>query len=484
MSIFFPQGGITLKVLIEDYKLGTPNAQSAYSLNIQAKNLTVNINDYTQADTFNCEVDFSQFPFDPRLIRSCSVSIHMQDMKGLTDANGKMKVFKPTVSNAIFLGFVDENSIEFNDTTRTVKMEGRDYTSIFLDKKYLGGPIDVAQPLETILNKFLAEIPENVNLGVKLDNRTGTALPTLAASGESLDSKATQKNTAPNSNYWEEMQKLCAKAALVIFIDRDKLVVTKPRQLKEENRKTAPVFAYGKNLKSLNMKRKLGRLRGFNLIVRSTLLGSKKVETVTLPQDGTAEWSKATGIPNETVYQPSISTEGAAVDESARKPAPAISYSVADVISRDRLIEIGEGIYEEMGTQEIEGSFETMEMTVADGQDMPREFELLKLRNGAPVAIYIDQGDIREITALEASDNKEIMAARIAARKSAIKKYLDSRNYPSDVSDAISKSFETMKYHNVFYTKAVEFSLSADRGFSVKVDFMNFIEVSKSLGGK
>lgn len=477
MSIFFPQGGITLKVLIEDYKLGTPNAQSAYSLNIQAKNLTVNINDYTQADTFNCEVDFSQFPFDPRLIRSCSVSIHMQDMKGLTDANGKMKVFKPSTENAIFLGFVDENSIEFNDTTRTVKLEGRDYTSLFIDKKYLGGPIDLAQPLETILNKFLSEIPENANAGIKLDNRTGETLPTLGASGESLDPKATLKNTAPNSNYWDEIQKLCTRAALIVFIDRDKLVVSKPRILKTENRKTAPVFAYGKNLKSLSIKRKLGRLRGFNLIVRSTLIGSKKVEVVALPQDGTAEWSKATGIPNETVYQPSISTEGAAVDESAKKPAPAISYSVPGVADIAELIKIGESVYEEMGTQEIEGSFETMEMTVADGQSAPKEFELLKLRNGSPVAVYIDQGDLREITALESPNLSKKRDAEIA-------RYLKTRNYPDDVAAAISKSFETMKYHNVFYTKAVEFSLSADRGFSVKVDFMNFIEASQSLGGK
>lgn len=477
MSLFFPQGGITLKVLIEDYKLGTPNAQKAYSLNIQAKNLTVNINDYTQADTFNADVDFSQFPFDPRLIRSCSVSIHMQDMKGLTDANGKMKVFKPSTSNAIFLGFVDENSIEFNETTRTVKLEGRDYTSIFIDKKYLGGPVDTAQPLETILAKLLSEIPENANAGITLDNRTGEDLPTLGASSESLDPKATLKNHAPTSTYWDIMQKLCAQAALIVFIDRDKLVVSKPRILKTENRKTAPVMAYGKNLKSLSIKRKLGRLRGFNLIVRSILLGSKKVETVTLPQDGTAEWSKATGIPNETVYQPSVSVEGAAVDDAAKKPAPAISYSVSGVADRDELVKIGESVYEEMGTQEIEGSFETMEMTVADGQSTPQSFDLLKLRNGAPVAIYIDQGDIREITALENPDMS-------ANRQAKIEKYLASRNYPKDISAAISQSFNNMKYHNVFYTKSVEFSLSAEQGFSVKVEFMNFIEAKQSLGGK
>jgi hypothetical protein len=473
-KVYYPQASLLLNILWEDFgDKQSAKLKQVYGLPILARRVSVNINDYTQADTFEAEIDFKNFPFDPRCIRACGVSVFMEDMGELfkTTNNGLNQIV-PSDANKIFIGYADEESISFDDTKRTVRLEGRDQTCLFIDRKYLKGTLPVENTLDVVLQQILDELPENQQaseLGkIKLDNRIEEPLPVLSSFWGEKDKLSGQKNIKRDQTYWDVIQSLVGDAGLIAYIELDKLVLSTPRLLYDK--KAAKRFIYGKNIGNLEFKRKLGRRRNFNLIVRSLNLETKEVIAARIPADATEEWSTATGIANTEVKVPEIKPDGSPVDEKDAKPATYIAFRVANVTNKDQLVKIGQEVYEEMGRQQIEGSFETNDMDLCVKENgKETQSSILSLRNGTPVSIDIDQGDLEGISRIKS------VSERV--------RFLRSRLYDPKIAEVFA---ETMgRVATPFYTKSVNYSMDAQSGFKCKVDFVNFIEITnKAFGGK
>ena len=171
---------MTLRIRFEDFGTDDPILTDIYTLRVLARNLTVEINDYTEADTFTCEIDYKSFPFDPRNIRSCGVTIHVEDREKIFSGNS-LDLLQPRESNTLFTGFADEESIAFNDDSRVVTMEGRDFTALFLDEKRINTtPIPLARPVNEIIQTLINEQQATKELEVELRLGTQTDLPTLS----------------------------------------------------------------------------------------------------------------------------------------------------------------------------------------------------------------------------------------------------------------------------------------------------------------
>lgn len=467
MGVYYPQAAMTLNVLWEDFNLKSDAAlQKTYSMPILAKNVSVEINDYTTADTFECEIDYKHFPFDPRMIRACGVTIHMENTLSVFDGNNTLRAIKPTIANTIFQGFADEESISFDDDNRTVKLSGRDFTALLIDRQYSKGPLDVARPLNVVLQGLLDDLKETQPL--KLDIRPAELeMPTLAAYYNDNHQLSGKKNIDRDENYWDVIQDLVARAGLISFIELDKLVLTKPRALYGQAANKSKVFVYGRNLSNLEIKRKIGRKKNFNVIVRS--LAGKEVIEAKIPAEATQEWSDATGMSIGEVKIPEIGPKGEAVPPEKWKAAPYLSFRVPNCNSKDQLIKYAQEIYEEIGRQQLEGSFETKDMetwTIADAEakkvslSHAEAFNILKLRNGTPIQVRIDQGDLKGISNM----------ASVASRQH----YLELRGYESSIARIFAQSMG--RFPDVFYTKSVRFTLDNDNGFSCQVEFLNFID--------
>lgn len=453
---------MTLRVLWEDFGLKTDAAlQEVYSLPILARRLTVNINDYNTADTFDAEIDFKSFPFDPRTIRACGVTIHMENKKKVFLGDNQLNLITPTPENTIFQGFVDEESISFDEEKRTVRFEGRDFTSILIDTKYLQGkPIDMGAPLDTLIQQLLDQVKSTVK--IEVDNRVldanGNKLPLPNVKqffpdfGQPL---AGHKNVGRDDTYWEIITDLVQKAGLICFIELDKLVISTPRVLYDKNK--AKKFIYGRNVKTLEFKRKLGRHKGFNVAVRYLDLGTKEVLLAQIPEEASEDFAKRTGQARKRIQIPVVNPDGTL---GTPKDAPFITFRVTNVKNKAHLIEIGEKIFEEMSRQQIEGSLTTHDMqTVEESTD--KDFDLLKLRVATPIKIELDQGDMHGLGRLKSVAERE--------------KFLKARGWSTSVAHAFAESLG--KFSPVFYTKAAGFTLDADNGFSLKVDFLNFIDL-------
>lgn len=466
MSLYYPQAGIKLRVSWEDF--GNPNdplLSKVSTIECRPKEVSVTINDYTEADKFTATLDYRDFPFDPRSIRAMGVTIFIQDMKALYENNQKINitgVSNQAESNIIFLGFADEESIQLNDRNRTVQFSGRDFTSLLLDQPYFETPILMTEPLDVLIQGLLNKLPATAK--IKVENRTGEKLPTLAQFAPSFSDTSGVRNTRKDENYWDVIQDLASKAGLIAYIELDKLIITKPRALYSVEQ--AKQFIYGKNLSSLNFNRKLGRQKGFNVAVRSLNLKTKDVLEVKIPEEASSEWASSIGIPIKRIQNVKIGVDG----NKAEEDAPFISFLVPDIINRPQLIKIGENVFEELSRQQIEGSLETKEMVVTYGTaSNPLEFDITKLRNGTPLLIEI-------------ADERQLANLRREKSVSQRAKALIDLGYDRQLAQVMAIALG--KFNPVFYTKAAEFRLSQNDGFSCSIEFVNFIELPKSLGGR
>jgi len=187
VTYYHPQAVASLRILLEDNGASDPTLKQEYNLNITPKSLRVTINDYTKADTFSMELDYKNFPFDPRTIRAVGVSIFIEDQKTLWDTNRQeFKIIEPKsdtpteASNAIFLGFADDDSIRFDEDDRTVTLEGRDFTALLIDEPYDDrGPITLTTNLENVIAGLLTRLPSTREIKVIVDPKIDD-LPTLA----------------------------------------------------------------------------------------------------------------------------------------------------------------------------------------------------------------------------------------------------------------------------------------------------------------
>lgn len=472
MSLYYPQVGIILKVTWEDF--GKPNEilNTIYDLNIACRNVTVERNDYSEADTVKLNFDYKAFPFDPRCIRACGISVFMENVKKVFDGNGiQVKIVPNDLpignkgANKVFVGFADEASITFDEDTRSVSFEGRDFTGLLIDTKRINtDPIPLSKPLDEIIKDLLKE--QKTTEAIEVVNRTGSALPIVAKLASDLNPVTAVKNQKRKETYWEIIQGLLADIGLLGFIEIDKFIISKPQNIYEK--KKLKQFLYGGNIKQLNFKRKLGRAKNFNVKVVSLNPLTKTVEKALIPKEATTP-----GIAGPEITIPQLDKDGKKIEPP--KVADYVTFPVPNIVNKEQLIKIGESIFEEMSRQQIEGSFSTFEMEIPeetfdeDGirvKTTPVDFS--SISNGTGIRIYMKQVDMKEIGTN--STEKEKFA------------FLKKRGYSDDFAKAFANSVD--KINTAFYVKSVRFEMDQENGFSMNVEFINFIDIDSALKGQ
>lgn len=471
MAVYYPQGVILLRLVLEDFiPKSKAKGKKAYEFTAVAKNLTVNLNSYREADTFSCTLDFKNFPFDPRTVRSAGISIFVTDQKQLFKQDNSLNTLKTKGTGLIFQGFVDTDKISLGEDNQTVNLEGRDFTSLLLDRPYFGPPVILSKPLSKVIQGLLDELDQTRfdkknNEGIEVINLTDSD-PILAEFDSGKAAKQGTSNGRPDRSYWDQIQKIVNEAGLIAYIQLDKLIISSPRVLYS---KDAPkIFIYGGNVMNLEFERKLGRQKGINIRVLSLNAEEKKVIEARLPLEATKEWAEDIGVKQEEVKIPQLDKDGKPLDNPPA--APYLTFKVKKVKTKKRLIEIGQSIYEEVGRQQIEGTLTTKEMEVCDTVNNP--FDSTLMRVGTPIQVDINQGDLKGLPDLQKSSPKD-------ARKGRIKQFLIGQCYNPVIADALAEAL--VKFDTPFFTQEVEFTLDQESGWQMKINFVNFIELPKSL---
>lgn len=488
MGVYFPQAIVSLRCRFEDFGNKTdPKFQKEYAINCFAKNIRVNINDYTQADTFDLTLDFKNFPIDPRLLRSCGVTIYLEDRKKVFLDSNALNEIKPSNDNIIFLGFADTDHIEMNETDRTVKLEGRDQTALLIDLPYFGGPVNLNLPIDQVIKNILAQNESTQQIIVDPRLPEGETFPVLSQFAQDKGALAGTKNSARDDSYWEIIQRIISDSGLIAYIEIDKLVITKPRALYDRSK--AKIFAFGRNIKNLEYKRKLGRQKGFNVRVVCADFKNKQLIEALIPKEASEAWAKEIGIKREPVkipkpqpFQFNPTPQGqenppaAQTTQAADQEAPYLTFKLNNIADKDHLTRVGEKIFEEVGRQQIEGTFTTHEMSIADAQG--KVADIMKFRIGTPLEVIVDGSDLEGLKKIVNQEGKNNTIDN-KVLKNRMTRYLTVRGYELSVAEIIAETWA--KVDTPFFTKGIEFSLDQDKGLDVKVDFINFITLPQAL---
>lgn len=468
MSYYYPQAAVKLRILPEDFKLvSDASLQRPYEVIVQAKNLSITSNDYKTTDTFNMKLDYKNFPFDPRTIRACGVVIYLQDM-------AKIQNLVPSNANAVFAGFVDTETINLDDSKQEVSFEGRDFTSLMIDQKYLiNAPISEQQPLDQAIREFLKQVP--ALRAIVVVNRTGDELPSL---GKFYPDHASplqgQKNPGHKDSYWTLIQDACARAGLICFMQLENLIITTPK-----NQATTAgddiKFIYGRNIKSLEFKRKLGRIKGINISVRSRV--GKEVIQAKIPFDAEQSWCDAFGVKKAEVTVPVLLPTGQVDDKAAPTPAPYLGFNIPKIAVQSQLIKIGQTLYEQYSLQQLEGELSTKEMIghgpvksasagafTARAQtgtqlSSAKKYDLTQLKKGQSLSIEIATDDLDEIGRYQDRATRE--------------QYLMRKGYKREVAALFAKTMG--KFSPRMQVKSYIMNFDQDSGFDLKVQFQNIL---------
>lgn len=473
MSYSYPQAAFVMNVLFEDFETGSvASDDEVYKFEILTKNLTVRLNDYKTASTFDCEIDYKNFPFDPRIIRSAQVTIHIEDMAMLYDEHGQPVKIKPNIANTIFQGFVDEESIDLDDSKRVVRLSGRDMTALLIDQPYIGAKkFSLGLPLDQNIRNLFASVPALKNLSV-VNVSSQNPLPSIASFYPNFgaNDKAGYKNVAGHETYWDIVQDVVSKGGLIAYMKLDTLYISDPRTVFREDK--AVKFIYGKNVKSLSFKRKLGRHKGFNVVVRSVV--GKKVIEAKIPEEATAAWCKGINLPvGKAILTPKLNPDGSPATDTETK-APYLLFLIHKIATHAALVNIGQTVFEELSRQDLEGTMETIDMESHSGDsktDIPN-YEIydlttgtsggLPLTFGQPVSIEIENDDVAGISRFSTPIERQA--------------YLELRGYPTDVAVVFANSVGQMS--PTFYTKGIQLTLDQDSGFKMQLSFINYLELT------
>ena len=488
--VFYPRAVCQLDLLLNNY--GQPNYNKEFHTLIIPTNVHINRNAYNEADTFSMTIRQEDFSVYPEIIKSVRVRIAIIDNRNLDSLKDKPL----SVEDIVFTGFADTSQVMFDESERVVTLNGRDYTSVFIDTVFDNASledaagkrtrvIDLNRPVVDIIKDLISNVPAAGD-GIRIRNEIGEAalkkfaqaVPNyrLTTGKETTDGLYTSVN--PNKTYWDTIVSLCEAAGIIVYMDLDELVLTSPRILYSSptiNSKQTLQFLYGKNLSSLEFSKNLGRRKKFNVKVRSFNV-RKGIETVVvIPRDGRKSWAKDVGVDTSLQKISELDTNGV----KRERTAPVFTFTEERNKTRDQLIDRGQQIFEEFVRQELSGSCETYDMRVDDDNGV--EFDLVKIKTGTPIRIEILLEDVQNLMRFTTSGDRVSEGKRVEEFNKKVG-YLIRRGYPAGVASDFVKamSFATSKVRPLFYTRAAEISMSAS-GFSLRIDFVNYIAVFKEL---
>lgn len=443
-------------------------------------------NGLVTADTAQIEITHADAPFDPRAIRSAAVEIVIgvvdaQDYAAGMDGSRRPDGSPLSVVGRIgegptppgvtrFVGVVDTWDVSLAEGDDTISIACRDLTALLLDEPVpRGATVDLTQPLDRGVRDFLELFPSlrgfTVTYGV--DGETpivpADALPAARRTG---GRRARRVPRAADMKVWDYLSDLAVSLGLIATVEDYTIRFLRPRTF-YASRSSARRMVYGRNLTSLDFSRKLAGVKTPTVEVRSFD-----------PVLGRTRWSRfptRDGDPRSGVFPtspPRASRANSVQPSGAGAEDKILTFPISGFSDPTALEQAAESIWQQLGRQELEGSFETED--VASYEADPRAADLLGIRAGDAVELLVASQD--------ATDAREQLAtAGVLAGLSvtARARYLERLGYRPRVAEALARLQETAAQFATFRVDTATIRFSQDEGITIAVDFRNFLIVEE-----
>ncbi len=471
------------------------------------------------ADEWEVTLDYRDFPLDPRIIRALFVEITIgsviEDEYELGMLGEKREDGTPTSvvarqtgdfvlgSTTRLVGFADESGIEYDsDGGDTVTISGLDIGALPRNQPLPQGlSINLDKPIDMGVAELLDQFASMKGLQVIYDGEGDPPTPSelMPRARKARKGRSARKVRSGNQemSIWDHITDVLGSLGFVPIFKGFELHISEPRTFyaNTDNKRT---MVYGQNLSKMQFARKLS---------------GNKVPTIEIrcydPGIGRTRWARApkvAGKPSSGIF---TSTDKPPKAGRANEVGPAGTaqdtikvLSVRGVTNNAFLERIAENAFDQIGRQEIEGNFSTIEISSFRSEE---EGDLLNMEAGDPIELLIAGppsdssgfvGDTlsaaaaaiggpvgqapagESATAPTTTDVQELTAMSIARRA----EYLVGVGWNERVAQRMSEAMDAVAFNSTFRIQDVNIDWSADDGLKIEVGFFNFIVVRERPG--
>lgn len=452
------------------------------------------------ADTLRATFMKEDFPFDPRLIRSCGVEYYLgcvtpEDFSSAVAEGKRFNDGQPSLamipdswidsrgrtrSNLRFQGWVDEWSLEAADgSAQTVTIECTDQTRLLIDQP--APPkltIGTAEPIDRAIANYLANFPQYEGFGVQYRPTSATNRPTLK---DVLAKSAFKPTLGPSPNggdklaVWDYVTDICGACGHVCYVDVEfkpdgsaipVVVIQRPRTLfgeKFSGRENDPftgrrlpngreviarTFTYGINVIGFSMSRKLSCYDPQSIEVRCWSPRLKKTLVARFPLP-----AKKGGDPKT----PKKLAPGNTADQKWEV------VRVQGIEDEATLRLIAQSVFEQRRRNELTVNISTKNLGSLGGSNM--DPDVLDLMASDVIEMETRQFD---------EDEVDFQALDPAA-------HLEQLGYSPDLAQAYARASANQNFPTSFRVRQMATTWSRDEGVAIDIEGCNYMEVEIDL---
>lgn len=337
-SIYRPQARAILQVILDGFG-DTARDSEIQVIPILPKNVTIHINSYKQADSYELVFEALDLPFDPQLIRAGAAEIFIFETASNTDRRtvldrrdplsspdpGGVRQRSPIETTALDLGTdasrdqftlgnkpriagtFDDCDLELSEDGKWVTIKGQDYTAFLAAIQFppnssgTARRIPVGKRLDVIVDNLLEEADPDRQLSVDVRGLDVASLPIVSSE---LITNSRGITVESGTSYWDVIYKLVERYGFICFVDGLDVVISRPKTITEKDTSSIRRMVWGTNLEHLTMRRHLGKEQAPTIVVRSYVPGKGTI---------TAEF------PNGTIDRSGVFVKRKSGDRNASK---------------------------------------------------------------------------------------------------------------------------------------------------------------------
>lgn len=493
---YYAQARAILQVIFDGYGDSVRDSEIQV-IPVLPRSVTVHVNSYKQADSFQLVFEAGDLPIDPRLIRAGAAEVFLFQTSSLTERRrvlsrrqplldadpGAVRERSPLDTVALELGTeasrdhftlgnkprivgtFDDGDVELSESGKWVTIKGQDYTAFLAAIQFPPLPngtarrIPTGARLDVIVEDLLAEADPDGQLAVDVRGIDRATLPIV---GREVRNNKRGIPVENGTSYWDVIYKLVTRYGFIAFVDGLDVVISRPKTITDRDTTSIKRMAWGKNLEHLSMRRHLGKEQAPTIVVRSY---DPKVGTITAEfPTGQIERSgifvtRGTKKPvfKRRIKERTTKSKSGKVKTTVRERDEYQIVTVHGITDPKILAQIAENRYHLLGKSE-----RTVVARTRDLRDL-NQADILSVSAGD--AFLIDWDEFN----LELLSNPSVsFAAKV--------RHLESRGFNSAVADEIARRYEILRALDRplrFREGTIEYDVES--GISIEMELQDFM---------
>lgn len=472
---------------------GTPPDDLTVFGNIFPLSAQIERNGLTTADTATIELDYTNAPFDPRILRAAGVEliigvVSAEDYEagiesGQTRSDGSLLSVigfadgSPIVGATRFVGFVDDWSVKYTNDGDIISLECRDGSALLRDRRLgEGESIDLSVPIDEGVTNFIDNYPELRGSNVFWDGDDDPPIPQASIPTRRIPRRGSRSRRTrvgdQRMSLWDHITDTVVALGFVPIVRGFDIRIIEPRTL--YSRVGVQRMIYGRNITELAFSRRLQGVKVPTIEARSYDSEIGRTRWARYPVADGENGSGIFGISN-----PPQERRANQVPPSGANPSEKILTIVVNGVNDPAVLErVARNSFEEIGRQEIEGTFSTHDVsTYGISADVA---DLLDMQAGDSIEVLLAAGG-QEGEDDETSPNTTQSLLQAMSRRQR-RDYLIGLGWSESVADKFAQIQESTSLQTIFRVKDMRLKWDNENGVDINVDFINYIEVREGDG--